>query len=105
MKTIKKKRQIKKRAGQTKFTVRDLNRQPAVVLRACDQRGVVQIHARDGRIYSLKAERPPGEQPNDSEETFSERMEKHYRRLKEAGYVPPPPEFQERMLEIIREER
>ena len=42
--------------ADTTFTVRDLNRQAAKVLRACDRFGSVKIQARNGRVYSLKAE-------------------------------------------------
>lgn len=36
------------------FTVRELDRQPAVVLDAADRDGVVQIKRRNGRVYSLQ---------------------------------------------------
>lgn len=42
------------------FTVRDLNRQPARVLAACDRLGAVQIRSRGGKLYWLKAERQKG---------------------------------------------
>jgi hypothetical protein len=35
------------------FTVRDLDRAPAVVLAACDRDGEARIRRRDGRIYRL----------------------------------------------------
>ncbi len=38
------------------FTVRDLDRQPAKVLAACDSFGEARIRCRDGRVYVLKAE-------------------------------------------------
>jgi hypothetical protein len=40
------------------FTVRDLNRQPAKVLEACDRLGAIEIRSRNGRVYSLKSESP-----------------------------------------------
>jgi hypothetical protein len=36
------------------YTVRHLDREPAVVLDACDQEGVVRIRRRDGRTYTLR---------------------------------------------------
>lgn len=38
------------------FTVRELDRQPAVVLDACDREGLVRIRRRDGRTYHLEPE-------------------------------------------------
>lgn len=35
------------------FTVRDLDRAPAIVLAACDRDGEARIRRRDGRIYRL----------------------------------------------------
>ncbi len=46
------------------FTVRDLDRQPGVVLNACDKEGEVRIRRRNGRQYTLRAEEPsPGKVP------------------------------------------
>ena len=36
------------------FTVRQLDREPATVLDACDREGVVQVKRRDGRVYSIQ---------------------------------------------------
>jgi hypothetical protein len=44
----------------TTFTVRDLDRQPAKVLKACDEQGAVSIRRRDGQTYRLLAEAGPG---------------------------------------------
>jgi hypothetical protein len=38
------------------FTVRELDRETARVMEACDTYGAVQIRRRDGRIYILEAE-------------------------------------------------
>ena len=38
------------------FTVRQLDREPATVLDACDREGVVQVRRRDGRVYSIQSE-------------------------------------------------
>ena len=46
------------------FTVRDLDRRPALVLEACDQEGEVRIRRRNGRQYSLRvADEPPRNVP------------------------------------------
>ncbi len=41
------------------FTVRELDRQPGVVLDACDRDGLVRIRRRDGRTYRLEPEQRP----------------------------------------------
>lgn len=38
------------------FNVRDLDRQPAAVLDACDRDGAVRIQRRDGRSYTVQPE-------------------------------------------------
>ena len=38
------------------FTVRELDRQPAVVLDACERDGLVRIRRRDGRTYLMEPE-------------------------------------------------
>ena len=38
------------------FTVRDLDREPSVVLDVADRDGVVRIKRRDGRTYSVRPE-------------------------------------------------
>lgn len=38
------------------FTVRQLDRETARVMEACDTYGAVKIKRRDGRIYTLEAE-------------------------------------------------
>ena len=38
------------------FTVRDLDREPSVVLDAADQYGAVRIKRRDGRTYAVRPE-------------------------------------------------
>ena len=48
------------KATTAEFTVRDLNRQLARVLEACDRLGVVRIRSRKGRSYRLSPE-PPAE--------------------------------------------
>jgi hypothetical protein len=40
------------------FTVRDLDRQPAVVLDACDKEGAVRIRRRNGRSYTVRPDEP-----------------------------------------------
>jgi hypothetical protein len=40
------------------FTVRELDRTPAVVLDACDREGAVRIRRRDGRSYTVRPDEP-----------------------------------------------
>jgi len=42
------------------FTVRELDRGPAVVLDACDREGSVRIRRRGGRTYTIRADAGPG---------------------------------------------
>ena len=87
-------------AAPAAFTLRDLNRQPAAILRACDQRGSVRIRTRDGRTYSLRLEKAPSK-PEDEVHGFMERMKRHHDRMKAAGYAPPPSAVRARLNEII----
>ena len=41
------------------FTVRELDREPAAVLDACDREGAVRIRRRNGRTYTLRPESGP----------------------------------------------
>ncbi|MBI4028268.1 MAG: hypothetical protein HY360_25000 [Verrucomicrobia bacterium] len=41
------------------FTVRDLDRKPALVLDACDKDGAVRIRRRNGHSYMLQPEEDP----------------------------------------------
>ncbi len=45
------------------FTVRQLDRQPATVLDACDREGSVRIRRRDGRTYLVQPEANAGPPP------------------------------------------
>jgi hypothetical protein len=44
------------------FTVRELDRRPAVVLDTCDREGAVRIQRRDGRRYTVRPEQQPAGQ-------------------------------------------
>ena len=41
------------------FTVRELDRKPAMVLDTCDREGAVRIRRRSGRTYTLHPDRGP----------------------------------------------
>ena len=41
------------------FLARDLDRQPAAVLDACDREGAVRIRRRGGRTYTLRSDNGP----------------------------------------------
>jgi hypothetical protein len=41
------------------FTVRQLDREPATVLDACDREGAVKIRRRNGRTYTMRADKGP----------------------------------------------
>lgn len=103
MKTLTKPAKKKPRAARGKalqsiFTARDLNRQPAAILKACDKFGSVRIQTRDGRAYSLRAEPAAASDPGLS---FLERMKRHHARMKAAGWVQPTPAQMELIDRII----
>ena len=41
------------------FTVRELDREPATILDACDRDGAVRIRRRNGRTYTVRPENGP----------------------------------------------
>jgi hypothetical protein len=47
----------------SRFTVRDLNRNPRKVLDAADRFGSVEVHGRDGRLYAIIPRRPKSSAP------------------------------------------
>ena len=100
MKTLTKPAKKKARAAKTKavpdtFTVRDLNRQPAAILKACDRLGSVRIRTRDGRAYELRNEKPAVRAPRAGID-----FDTLWRRLREAGCVPPSASEMERIDRI-----
>ena len=82
------------------FTVRDLNRQPAKVLAACDLHGTVRIQTRDGRAYSLKPELPQPQRTAHVESLIARRQLLR-QRLHAAGFVPPSPAEIDRINRLI----
>lgn len=46
------------KTAPSEFTVRDLNRQPANVLAACDRLGMVSIRSRKGQTYEMRPRQP-----------------------------------------------
>ena len=57
----------------TDFTVRDLNRQLAKVLEACDRLGLIRIRSRKGTTYELRPEPPLTEGPKAEYPDFAAR--------------------------------
>lgn len=58
------------------FTVRDLDRQPAKVLAACEKDGVVRIRGRNGHSYTLRRDEP--KRPKAPAEARRQWLEKHF---------------------------
>lgn len=84
------------------FTVRDLNRQPAAILQACDERGSVRIRTRDGRIYDLRATSAQETTiPSAARKAALDRFLQHRRMLDLLGAVSPGPEAADRIHRII----
>lgn len=48
-----------KSSAMKTFTVRELDREPAAVLDACDREGVVRIRRRNGRTYTVRPDAGP----------------------------------------------
>ncbi|MDW8311014.1 MAG: hypothetical protein RMK20_16705 [Verrucomicrobiales bacterium] len=61
------------------FTVRDLDRQPAKVLAACDKEGAVRIRRRNGHTYTLRPDEP--KRSRVSSEARRRWLEEHFRWL------------------------
>ncbi|MDQ3622684.1 MAG: hypothetical protein M3463_09375 [Verrucomicrobiota bacterium] len=82
--------------GPLTFTARDLNRQPAKVLNAVRKFGTAEVLTRNGETFvvSLKSakKRKKAKMPD---------FDDLYRRLREAGNVPPPASEYERINRII----
>ena len=66
------------------FTVRDLNRQPQVVLTAAKILGRVLVRSRSGEGFSVEPVPKAGSDPT-TRMDFLERIEDLHRRLKESG--------------------
>jgi hypothetical protein len=82
------------------FTLRDLSRQPAKVLAACDLYGVARIRTRDGRSYCLKPEIP--ELSGTAQvESVTARRQRLRQQLRAAGFVPPSSAEIERVNHIV----
>ena len=48
-----------KMSAMKTFTVRELDREPAAVLKACDREGAVRIRSRNGRTYTIRPDTGP----------------------------------------------
>jgi hypothetical protein len=48
-----------KMSAMKTFTVRELDREPAAVLKACDREGAVRIRSRNGRTYTMRPDAGP----------------------------------------------
>lgn len=81
------------------FTLRDLNRQPAKVLAACDTYGTVRIRTRDGRSYSLKSETTSAK--SSVVESLLKRRQRFREQLRAAGFAPPTQDEMDRIHRVI----
>ena len=80
------------------FTLSDLNRQPAKVLAAVRKFGSAEIRTRNGEVFTFAAKLNPPEPPAAGE--FPD-FKAHWKRMREAGLVPPPPSENNRIDRII----
>lgn len=86
------------RPDATVFTLRDLNRQPAKVLEAVRKFGSAEIRTRSGEVFTFTAK---VEKPKKLAAKELPDFEAHWKRLREAGLVPPPASANERIDRII----
>jgi hypothetical protein len=77
------------------YTVRDLDREPAKVLDACDQEGVVRIQRRDGRRYTVRPESGAAQKV-----PWQTAIAKHRARIKRI-FPEPIPEEQVRAVDRL----
>ena len=98
--TLPKPRQSAAQTVPATFTLRDLNRQTAKVIEACDAAGVVHIRTRDGRFYTLQPDAAPPV-PSAPVTGIVESRQEYRKRLREAGFVPLTLEETERFYRII----
>ncbi len=89
----------RKNALPDTFTVRDMNRQPAAILRACDEHGTVHIRSRDGRSYALSIDAKADIRARGK--SFVERHETYRAQLRALGCRPPSKAEMERINRII----
>jgi hypothetical protein len=61
------------------FTVRDLDRQPNVVLKTCEREGRVRIRARNGQTFTIQPEQP--RKPKISFTNWLDEIDRRRRRL------------------------
>lgn len=80
------------------FTVRDLNRRPAKILKAVRKFGLVEIRTRGGEVFTISPK--AGESNEPSAGKFPD-FAARWKRLRELGHVPPPASQSERINQII----
>jgi hypothetical protein len=71
---------------QAVFTLRDLNRQPAKVLKAVRKFGCAEIRTRSGEVFTMWA------QPKPADVAAAKRFpdfSARWKRLRELGHLPP----------------
>ena len=82
----------------TVFTLRDLNRRPAMVLAEVRKFGSAEIHTRSGEVFTVAVK---AEEPTKAAGAGLPDFEAHWKRLRELGLVPPPASENERINRII----
>ncbi len=90
-KTAPKKKAVKRRPSpvvRDTFTVRDLNRQPQVVLTAARKLGRVTIRSRDGGAFKIIPELAESGRAAESG-AFFKRLAAMRAKLRAGGFVPP----------------
>ncbi len=72
-------------SDMTTFTARELDRETSRVLDRCDQEGAVQVRRKNGRSYTISANRPVS-----GDMTLYEWMKERRRKTKELFQGQPP---------------
>ncbi len=81
----------KTKSGDETFTVRDLSRNAAALLAACERRGMVRIRSRSGKAYVLQPEAvtPTEAESQRRRDDSIARLLQHHERMKAMGCHGP----------------
>lgn len=88
-------------AAPRDFTVRDLNRQPQVVLNAAQKLGRIVIRSRSAGNFILTPEAPAPNKRVQEAEAFMQRQRAFREKLSRMGFVAPSADDSEKIARMI----
>lgn len=88
-------------AAHNTFTVRDMNRQPQVLLTAAKKYGQVTIRSRSGGNFVLKPEDSTPNKRVQEAEAYCQRLDEMRVKLRSMGFVPPSASDSEKITRLI----